>query len=70
MGLRVHVRDPVALSGIEPVQASLALTWPSRYTYALDHARPFFQRPRPTYLDRLTGIGPFAFARRLATEQS
>ncbi len=53
------------------IHAGLTLTWLSGYAYALDRARAFFQRPgvRRT-LDRFTGIVLFAFAIRLATEQS
>lgn len=53
------------------IHAGLTLTWLTGYAYALDRAHAFFQRPRVRRtLDRFTGLVLFAFAIRLATEQS
>jgi threonine/homoserine/homoserine lactone efflux protein len=52
------------------IHAALALAWLVAYTFALDRARAFFERPRVRRaLDRVTGTVLFVFAVRLATEQ-
>lgn len=69
--LAPHGSGAWGLAALVSIHAGLTLAWLSGYAYALHRARAFFERPGVRRaLDRFTGVVLFAFAVRLATEQS